>query len=381
MKTNSILLLVLLCTCQVFAQEVSPADRVLQRVARKLASVRFLSYKHRFAFNSPSEGRSIEENANVFFDLQPDNPTEQFRFRSLTKTRLTVYNGSEQFVADDKTKKLYVENSPSFDRAGHIVLQNSPLALKYALPKLVADKAIAKKLTSGPGTYLLEFSLPKAAINSIGRITAADQTSHYRLTVDRKTYLPLEVIETNDKNDEVWRTGFSDISERPTIPSEASWYFSTYQATYQLERREKLTLINAGTIAANFSLPRHESNDKVTLDLYRDKPILLEFWIAHCEFCIAAVPKLNQLAAEFRDKGLELVSINMYDPPATIDFFKKKNGPKYSILTGGDSIAKAYGVEAYPAFVLIGRDGKIVYSSSGLQEKELAAAIIASLKE
>jgi thioredoxin-related protein len=69
----------------------------------------------------------------------------------------------------------------------------------------------------------------------------------------------------------------------------------------------------------------------------------------------------------------------MHDPPATIDFFKNKNKPEYVILTGGDSIAKAFGVEGYPAVVLIDKNGKVVYSSSGLFEKDLEAAIVANL--
>ena len=50
------------------------------------------------------------------------------------------------------------------------------------------------------------------------------------------------------------------------------------------------------------------------------------------------------------------------------------------LLVRGDSIATMYGVDAYPALVLIDRSGTIVYSSSGLEEKGLEAAVVANLK-
>ena len=69
----------------------------------------------------------------------------------------------------------------------------------------------------------------------------------------------------------------------------------------------------------------------------------------------------------------------MYDSATTIDAFKKRNGVEYTILTGGDLIAADYGVDAFPALMLIDAKGKVVYSSSGLFEDELTLAIEAAL--
>jgi thiol-disulfide isomerase/thioredoxin len=193
--------------------------------------------------------------------------------------------------------------------------------------------------------------------------------------------LPVEVIQTNDKDDELLKTTFAEATETPAAPAESSWYFSTYQKEYTLQKTERLTLIEPGKIAPVFSLDAFERASKVSFDHFKGKLVLLEFWIAHCGFCIAAVPKLNGLYSKYAKQGVELVSINMYDPAATIESFKKRNKPEFAILTGGDSMAAQYGVDAYPAIVLIDRSGKVIYSSSGLFEKELEAAIYANLKE
>ncbi len=361
------------------------AEFIMQKVAKKLASVKLLGYEYNFEYDFPARGSRTVVNAQTYFDLRPADRPGGFKFQFIGDDRLSVYNGSERFIADRQSKKLYVDSDPSFDGYGDIFLLNSPLSLKYAMPKIAKDGSISKKLSvtslNGREYYLVEFSLHKSAINSVGEIfeVRADQNSTYLVTIDKRTFLPVEVLQTNDKNDEVVKVTFAQITEKPIVPKPVSWYFSSYMNEFQLDKKEKLTLIEAGKQSPDFKLANHGSPVQVTLDQYKGKLVLLEFWIAHCGFCIAAVPKLNDISQRFGQKGLQVISINMHDPAATIDFFKNKNKPEYLILTGGDSIAKAFGVEGYPAIVLVDKNGNVAYSSSGLFEKELEAAILANL--
>lgn len=359
----------------------------MQRAADKLASAKRLGYKYTFEYTRPSQQRTQAENSQAYLDLAPEGGAADFKYQFSNENRLSVYNGSESFIADKQSGKLWVENNPSFKRDGLIVLMNSPLTLKYALPRLIANKAIQKKLSviklDGKDDYLIEFSLRKAALNIIGEIfeIRPDQNTIYRVAIDKKTFLPVQVLQLNDKNDESVKTSFTEVTEDPPQPNALSWYFSTYQHEYKLETKTPLTLIQAGQTPPNFTLARFANDAQISLQDHSGKVVLLEFWIAYCGFCIAAVPKLNVLAERFRDKGLQLISINMHDPASTIELFRKNNKPEYTILTGGESLANAYGVEAYPAFVLISKAGKVVFSSSGLQEKELEDAIMANIQE
>ena len=369
------------------AQELLSPERVMQKVADKLTAVKMLGYKYTFEYKYPSQDRQMVEKAAAFIELKPADGASQFRFQFSGADRFDIYNGAERFILDKKTKKLHVDSKPVFNSFGNINLQNAPIALKSALPKIIADASIPKKVTltasANRGQYLIEFSLLKRIINSSGDIIdiRPDLTNIYRVLVDKATLLPVEVEQSSDKNDEIIKTTFAEITEKPVVPTALSWYFSTYQNEYAIQKKEKLILIDAGKTAPEFNLAAFESGAKASIDQYKGKLLLLEFWIAHCGFCISAVPKLNDVSRRFRDKGLETVSINMYDPPATIDSFKKTTKPEFTILTGGDSIAAVYGVEAYPAFVLIDGAGKVIYSSSGLEEKELEAAIVANLKQ
>jgi len=374
-----------LCATHPSAQEAISPERVMQKVADKLVAVKQLGYKHRFEYRVPSQERMMVFEAVAYLDLKPEDRTSQFRFQFTFDDRIDTFNGTERFMLDHKGKKLYVDSKPSFASAGNISLQNSPLSLKYALPKIIANASIPKKVSlvraGDRDQYLIEFALYKGTLNSAGEIieTGPEMTNKYQLKIDKATLLPVEVIETNDKGDSTLTTTYTEITEKPPAPAALTWYFSTYQNDYTLTKQEDLKLIESGKAAPEFSLAGFPTGPKASIDQYKGKMVLVEFWIAHCGFCISAVPKLNDIASKYKGRGLELVSINMYDPAATIESFKKKNKPEYTILTGGESIAKHYGVDAYPALVLIDGSGKVIYSSSGLFEKELEAAITANL--
>jgi len=367
-----------------YSQDVQ--SRVLQKIAGKLLSLKTLKYRYKREFNYPSEGYLSETLADSFLDLEPTDSSTGFRYQFSNDELLAIYNGSEKFIADKKKKTIMVENDPPLRSFGSFgFFYYSPLSLKNALPKIFADNTIQKKVTSakinGVDNYLIEFALNKRSIDPLGEIyeLKTDRKSTYKLMFDKQTLLPIEVFVGNDLNKDFVRTNFFDIKENAAEPANLSWYYSTYAKDYRLETPTELVLIKNEQPAPDFKLNTYSSGEPVSLSQFKGKLVLVEFWIANCGFCIAAVPKLNAIGREFRDKGLELVSINVHDLPKTIDIFKNNNKPEYRILTGGDTTADGYGAGAYPSIVLIGKDGKVVYSKAGLDENELATAIANNL--
>jgi peroxiredoxin len=311
-----------------------------------------------------------------------------FRYQSSDDEYLGIYNGSESIIGVKKKKVLVVENIPDANRIeSSSVLYNSPLALRNVLPKIIADKKIPKTLTTekvdGQTRYLVEFVLHKAAFSGLGEIREFrnDRTSIYRVTIDSKTFLPIEVLLTNGKNKDFTKITFGGMTFRPKVPTELSWYYSSYTNEYKLQPKTEKKLIEVGKEPPDFVLTEFQSKTNVGLETYKGKVVLLEFWIVHCGACIAAVPRLNRIASTFAGKDFELISINLHDPEKTIASFKARHNLAYPILTDGESTAERYGVGAYPAIVLIGKDGKIAYASLGLFEKELEPVITASLEK
>ena len=130
------------------AQKAPSADQVLQRVAKKLAAVKALGYTYTREFNYPSEDYLSKSTSTGYLDLTSLAGPLGFRYQFEDEEYIAVYNGSESFIAIKKKKAMVVENNPPKRRMeSSSSIYNSPLTLKYALPKIIADKKILKRLT------------------------------------------------------------------------------------------------------------------------------------------------------------------------------------------------------------------------------------------
>ena len=131
----------------------------------------------------------------------------------------------------------------------------------------------------------------------------------------------------------------------------------------------KDNLIKTGEVAYEINLPMFETDKRVSLNDYKGKIVLLDFWIFHCGYCQSSVPKLNALQNKFKDKNFDLLAVNATDSKELINLFIKNTKSKLSILSQGEEVAKKYGVVGYPTVVLIGKDGKVLYSGGFDQTK------------
>ncbi|HEY2846778.1 MAG TPA: TlpA disulfide reductase family protein, partial [Pyrinomonadaceae bacterium] len=103
-------------------------------------------------------------------------------------------------------------------------------------------------------------------------------------------------------------------------------------------------------------------NEPISLSALRGKVVLLDFWIFHCGPCQDGVPKMNTINEKYKKRDFQLLSVNVGDTPKLIDLFIKTTGAEFTILQNGDEAAKRYGVIGFPTAVLIGKDGKVIYS-------------------
>ncbi|MBN8459965.1 MAG: redoxin family protein [Verrucomicrobia bacterium] len=118
----------------------------------------------------------------------------------------------------------------------------------------------------------------------------------------------------------------------------------------------------------------------------KDKVYVLECWATWCGPCVAAIPHVNELYTELKDKGLRVVGMNVWeDDKDKVEKFVKDKGdgmsyPVVFVGKGGDfenEWLKAAEVRGIPhAFVV--KNGKLLFSThpSGLT-KELVGDLLA----
>jgi thiol-disulfide isomerase/thioredoxin len=138
--------------------------------------------------------------------------------------------------------------------------------------------------------------------------------------------------------------------------------------------------------AAPFPITGNDLAGKpVSLDEYKGKVVLLDFWATWCGPCVGELPNVIAAYNKYHPKGFDVVGISLDQPDSRAkltSFIKEKNMPWRQIYDGKfwqAANAKAYGVQAIPFTLLIGKDGKI--AAVGARGEELAPAIEAALKK
>jgi thiol-disulfide isomerase/thioredoxin len=114
---------------------------------------------------------------------------------------------------------------------------------------------------------------------------------------------------------------------------------------------------------------------EATLESFRGKPVLLDFWASWCVPCRESLPNLEKLYLENKEKGLVLLSLDQDETPQKADDFwaqRKIQWPNYHMDQESLDRLPSHGI---PFLVLIDSSGKVVFSRAGLDEKDLRAAV------
>lgn len=138
-------------------------------------------------------------------------------------------------------------------------------------------------------------------------------------------------------------------------------------------------LLPKDTVAPLWSLVSLK-DDTLNLSDLKGHLVLIDFFYKGCYPCILALPALQDLHERYYDKGLRVIGINPYDTEEkdNIDEFLFKQGVSYTVLLGGEEVAKEYRVSGYPTVYFIDKEGKILYTQVGYGEgveKELEEII------
>jgi thiol-disulfide isomerase/thioredoxin len=108
------------------------------------------------------------------------------------------------------------------------------------------------------------------------------------------------------------------------------------------------------------------SGETFRLATLKGKPVLLDFWATWCGPWRRSMPVLGKISVEFKNSDLVILGVNTGEDREVVEEFLKKAPFEYpAVLSGESGILESYKVTAYPTFILIGRDGKIVANEVG----------------
>ncbi|MEW8507885.1 MAG: TlpA disulfide reductase family protein [Candidatus Thiodiazotropha sp.] len=126
---------------------------------------------------------------------------------------------------------------------------------------------------------------------------------------------------------------------------------------------------NLPRLAPDFSL--QGVNARVTLDAYKGKVVLLDFWASWCEPCRASFPWMNEMQTRYGALGLQVIAINLDKDHALAEAFLSNNKAEFTIAFDPEGrVATLYELQGMPASFLIDQQGRIIASHIGFFHSE-----------
>lgn len=108
------------------------------------------------------------------------------------------------------------------------------------------------------------------------------------------------------------------------------------------------------------------------LSAYKGKVVYLDFWASWCTPCLQSFPWMNDLADNFKGRGLVVVAVNLDHHRGLAKAFLQQHPADFHVVFDPDGkLADQFHVETMPTSFLIGRDGKVHYVHSGFYPKKI----------
>ena len=166
------------------------------------------------------------------------------------------------------------------------------------------------------------------------------------------------------------RTGFYKLKPvNPKNPNEGMVMIRMTEE--EIKRREENApkpkespFFNTGNTFQKFKLKDMEGR-KYSLNDLKGKIVVINFWFINCAPCKAEIPQLNKLVKEFNQDEVVFIAVAL-DRYSELKDFLKTTPFDYHIIDDGRYFAQGNGVKSYPTHVVLDKESKIYYHTTGL---------------
>lgn len=171
----------------------------------------------------------------------------------------------------------------------------------------------------------------------------------------------------------------SDMAQAPAseIRAELAKYpdFAKYKRVQgMLAAAEKREATQPGKKYADFEVTYDGKTERLSDYIKPGKYTLVDFWASWCGPCIRQTAVLKDLYSKYKDKGLEVLGVAVWDEPEnTLKGIEEHALPWHNIINAQTIPTDLYGITGIPCIILFGPDGTIL--SRDKQNDDLRADV------
>ncbi len=113
-----------------------------------------------------------------------------------------------------------------------------------------------------------------------------------------------------------------------------------------------------GKKVLEFNLPT-VNGKRISLTQYRaGKSAIIFFWATWCPNCHEKIDKLSKSATEMKNKGIQIILVDIGENAKAVDSYVKRNKVPYDVFLDENSkVAEDYDIIGVPTFFFVGKDG------------------------
>ncbi|MFZ5897195.1 MAG: TlpA family protein disulfide reductase [Myxococcota bacterium] len=121
-----------------------------------------------------------------------------------------------------------------------------------------------------------------------------------------------------------------------------------------------------GARAAAFELPIvNRPGEQFRLQDHAGKPVLMEVFASWCGACRRSAPAVAESFQRHHQRGVQFVGVSVDSSRDEALRVKSDWSLPYDVALDDGRVAKGYGIEVLPTFVLIGKDGTVRHVATG----------------
>lgn len=106
------------------------------------------------------------------------------------------------------------------------------------------------------------------------------------------------------------------------------------------------------------------SGQQLSLAALKGKIVVLNFWYLGCGPCLAEIPGLNQLVAEFKDKDVVFIALAQDQAKELREFLAKKPFD-YQVIPDTEALHEKFQLNLWPTHIILNRAGKVAQRLTG----------------